>query len=56
MSEEGVEDAEVGVAESGRGEWKVEKVTDHHVDQDAEVVGVKIFICVWCGEKEIKEF
>ena len=55
MCEERVEDAEVGVAESGGGEGQVEEVADHDVDEDAEVIGVEVFVGCRGGEEEVEE-
>ena len=44
VGQERVEDAEVGVTEGAGGEGEVQKIADDDVDQDAKVVGVKVFV------------
>lgn len=56
MGEQGVEDAKVGVPEWGGGKGEVEKIADHDVDEDAEIVGVKVFVGRGSGKEEIEEF
>ena len=56
VCEQRVEDAQVGVAQSGGGEGQVEQVADHDVHQDAEVVGVEVFVGGLGGEEEVEEF
>ena len=56
VCEQGVEDAQVGVAQGGGGEGEVEQVADHDVDEDAQVVGVEVFVGGLGGEEEVEEF
>ena len=50
-----IEDAEVGMAEGGRAEGQVEEVADHDIDENTEVVCVKVFVCGWGGKEEVQE-
>ena len=54
VSKQGIKDTEVGMAKSRRREGKVEEIPDHDVDQNAEVVSVKILVGLWGGEEEVK--
>lgn len=56
VCEEGVEDTEIGMAQRVGGEREVEEVADHDIDEDAQVVGVEVFICAWGCEEEVEEF
>ena len=56
VGEERVEDTEVSVAEGGGGYGEVEEVADHDIDEDAEVVGVEVFVGGGCGEEEVEDF
>ena len=55
MGEEGVQYAEIGVAEGSGGEGQIEEVADHDVDEDAQVVGVEVFVGRGGGEEEVEE-
>lgn len=56
MRQQRVKHSKIGVAESGGGRWKVEKVTNHDIDKDAEVVGVEVFVGGRGGEEQVEEF
>lgn len=55
MGEKRVEDAEIGVTEGGGGVREIEQIADHDVDEDAQVIGIEVFICEWGGEEEVEE-
>jgi len=55
VCEQGGQDAEVGVAQGGGGEGQVEQVADDDVEQDAQVVGVEVFVGGGRGEEEVEE-
>lgn len=44
------------MAECSRGEREVEQIADHDIDEDAEVVGVEVFVGAGGGEEEVEEF
>jgi len=56
VCEKRVEDAEVRVAERVGGEREIKEVADHDVDEDAQVIGVEVFVCARRGEEEVQEF
>ena len=43
------------MAEGSGGEGQVEEVADHDVDEDAQVVGVEVFVGRRGGEEEVEE-
>jgi len=55
VCEEGVQHAEVGVAQRGGGEGQVEQVADDDVEEDAQVVGVEVFVGGGRGEEEVQQ-
>ncbi len=55
VSEEGGQHAEVGVAQGGGGEGQVEEVADDNVEEDAQVVGVEVFVGRGRGEEEVQQ-
>lgn len=50
MFEEGVENAQVGVAQGSGLVGEVKEVAYNDVDKHAEVIGIEVFIC--CGGSE----
>lgn len=56
MFEEGVENAQVGVAQGSGLVGEVEEVAYHDVDKDAEVVGIEVFIGCRGGEEQVEQF
>lgn len=56
VREQGVQHAEVGVAQGGGGGGQVEEVAGDDVEEDAEVVGVEVFVRGRVGEEEVEEF
>lgn len=55
VCEEGGQHAEVGVAQRGGGEGQVEQVADDDVEEDAQVVGVEVFVGGGRGEEEVQQ-
>jgi len=55
VRQQGVHDAEVGMAERDQLVGEVEEVADYDVQEDSQVVGVKVFVCCSCGEEEVEE-
>lgn len=55
VREEGGEHAEIGVAQCGGGEGQVEQVADDDVEEDAQIVGVEVFVGRGCGEEEVQQ-
>lgn len=43
------------MAEGSGGEGQIEEVADHDVDEDAQVVGVEVFVGRGGGEEEVEE-
>ena len=54
MCEQGVKNAEIGMAERGGIRWEVKEITDHDIHKDAEIIGIEIFVSRACGEEEIE--
>lgn len=44
MCKKRIKNAEVCMAEGASGEGKIQEVADDNVDEDAEVIGVKVFV------------
>ena len=38
------------------GKGEIEEIADHDIDEDTEIVGVKVFVCWRGGEEEVEEF
>ena len=55
VCQQGVHDAEVGMAERDQLVGQVEEVTDYDVQENSQVVGVEVFVCCSCGEEEVEE-
>lgn len=55
MREQGVEDPKVGVTQCGRFFREIEEVADHDVNENAQVVGIEVFVGRASGEKEIQK-
>ena len=55
MREKRVEDTEVGVAEGGGIGGEVEEVTDHDINENAEVVSIEVFVGRAGCEEEVKK-
>lgn len=56
VREQRVQDAEVCVAERDELVGEVEQVADYYIEEDAQVVGVEVFVGGGCGEEEVEEF
>jgi len=56
VREKGVQDPEIRVPQGGRFFREIEEVADHDVNEDAQVIGVKVFVCGARGEEEVQEF
>lgn len=54
MREQGVKNAEIGMAERGGIGREVEEITNHDIHKDAEIIGIEIFVSRACREEEIE--